>query len=104
MNVSSQFVLPGHVPPDHREQHHAQHQHHIAPVALIGAGLLTKRTAPVGGSDEVIDPHVDAALQFGPPSGLLLRNPVQQVLILLDQPAKIRSVHWTLKLSRRHRE
>ena len=86
MNVSSQFVLPWGT--FHQITANNTTQHHIAPVALIGAGLLTKRTAPVGGSDEVIDPHVDAALQFGPPSGLLLRNPVQQVLIRLDQPAK----------------
>jgi hypothetical protein len=59
----------GHVPPDDREQHDAQKQHHVAPVAFVGAGRLTKRPAPVGSNDraKVRAPKLAAATASNAP-------------------------------------
>lgn len=91
------FCCAARSPPDDCEQHNANKQHHVAPVALITADPLAKRAAAVNGMDEVIDADIDGVLQFSAAGGLLLRDPAEDFLILLDHAAKVRRLRFGLE-------
>ena len=56
--------------------------------------------------EEVIDADIDGVLQFSAAGGLLLRDAVEDFLILLDHAAKVRRLRfgWSLELAGDHRE
>ena len=63
------------------------------------ADPLAKRAAAVNGMDEVIDADIDGVLQFSAAGGLLLRDPAEDFLILLDHAAKVRRLKFAGVLS-----
>jgi hypothetical protein len=57
-------------PPDAGEQNRADKQQDIAQPASIGASRSAQPPVSIGGSDQVVDTAIDAALQFGSPLNL----------------------------------
>ena len=80
------------VPPDDGEEHRTDEHHEVAPIALIGRRHLSDLPAPLGRRDQVADALVDAGLQPGFQLGPIIRNPFQQVHVLLDRRANVRSL------------
>ena len=79
------------VPPDDREQQHAEQQHNVAPIAVVGDRGPAYRPAPVSGVHQVIDLRIDRPLQLGSSLGGFWWESIEQLHVLHDQPSIVRA-------------